>query len=360
MTKPILYIAAPASPGTTVLAALGIPSAEAFLDKIQEVVGDAFVVRGKPALIDGEYDDKHGGRRDDAARVRELNRVMADDRVAGLVAARGGGWMTRILPDLDFSLLDRRKTTFTVFGFSEITPMVNLVGLRRKGLGCYYMTPGFPVSGMSRWGRLNIDKIAPGKRLTGKRAYDFAERWAKGKRDEQFAQYFRDVTAILTGKAPQRALTGKLVAGRLPKTSTATFIGGCMSLVTPLTVAAYQKVISPRGKWIVLEDLEEYPYRIDRQIAHLKLAGWFEQCAGVMIGDFHMGDDDQQAETLEILKFHLPKGRKLPIITTSEVGHTWPQAVLPIGKPARLRTDERARGRSDIAIDVDWSGYRAD
>jgi muramoyltetrapeptide carboxypeptidase len=358
MSRPILHIAAPASPAAALLTALGLANGRALLDKVRAVVGEDFVVRGKPALLDAAFDEARGGRRDDTARVRELNAVMADDRVAGLVAARGGGWMTRILPDLDFAALDRRKRPLAVFGFSELTPFINLVAARRMGRGYYYMTPGFPVAGLSRWGRLNINRIAPGKQLTGKRAETFAQRWAEGQRDEQFTAYFRDVSAILAGKPPRRTLTGKLVQGRLPRTARATFFGGCMSLVTAMTAGEFAKRVEPRGKWIVLEDLAEHPHRIDRQIAHIKLAGWFERCAGVLVGDFHLDDHDQQQEVLEILRYHLPKRGTVPIITTREVGHTWPQAVLPLGKPLTLRRKDAARGPAKVEVQPDWAKLR--
>ena len=109
-------------------------------------------------------------------------------------------------------------------------------------------------------------------------------------------------------------------------------------------------LFSPDGKWIVLEDLGEAPHRIDRQFAHLKLAGWFEKCAGVLVGDFHMGGRDQAAETLAILDYHLPTQRSMPVVQTNLVGHTWPQAMLPVGRALTMRC-QPGRGRhKDVTI----------
>ena len=133
--------------------------------------------------------------------------------------------------------------------------------------------------------------------------------------------------------------------GRLPARTGATFVGGCLSLVTPLTTSRYTKRIDPRNRWIVLEDLDEQPHRIDRQLAHIKLAGWFDRCAGVLIGDFHLGDKDQTKTVLNMLPYHLPARRNVPIIVTKRVGHVWPLAPLPIRRQVTLETGKTGRVR---------------
>jgi len=358
MGKPIIHLCAPASPATAVFEAVGVKDARGLIARVQAAVGDGFRVTGKPALLDCFFDERRGGRRDDAARVRELHAMFVRDDVAALVAARGGGWMTRILPEVDFSLMDRRRKPLAVFGFSELTPLVNLVGRHARGRGYYFMTPGFPKPGAERYARLNATRLSGGRKLRGRALDAFAGDWAAKRFDTEFDAYFRDVRRILAGQPPERSVTGVLEWGRLPARSRATFVGGCLSLMTPLTAALFCKLCDPKGKWLVLEDLEEYPYRIDRQFAHLKLAGWFERCAGVLIGDFHMGDADQRAETLEILRFHLPKRRGVPVVTTRDVGHTWPQAVLPVGRGVTLHCRRTMRGKARVTIEPPWRAWR--
>ncbi|HRX87580.1 MAG TPA: LD-carboxypeptidase [Phycisphaerae bacterium] len=358
MTKPIIHVCAPASPASSVLETVGVADARELIARVQDAVGRDFRVTGKAALLDPPFDEHRGGRRDDAARVRELHAAFANDDVVALVAARGGGWMARILPDLDFSILDRRRRPLAVFGFSELTPLVNLVGRRRMGRGYYFMTPGFPKSGAERHARLNARKLLPSRPPKGKALESFAKRWAAARFAHDFADYFRDVTAILRGAPPQRAVSGRLVRGGLAAEAKVTLVGGCLSLVTPLTAGPYARLADPKGKWLVLEDLEEYPYRIDRQFAHLKLAGWFERCSGVLLGDFHMGDEDQRADTLAILDFHLRRTRDIPVVTTADVGHIWPQAVLPVGKRMTVRCETRKRGPSRVTFAPPWAKWR--
>lgn len=42
-----------------------------------------------------------------------------------------------------------------------------------------------------------------------------------------------------------------------------------------------------KGKILFIEDIEEEPYSIDRMMTQLKLAGKFEDAAGIMLCDFH-------------------------------------------------------------------------
>jgi muramoyltetrapeptide carboxypeptidase len=151
-------------------------------------------------------------------------------------------------------------------------------------------------------------------------------------------------------------LRGTVIAGRLPVVPRATFLGGCLSLATGMLSAGFRPRLDPRGKWIVLEDISEAIHRIDRQFAHFKIAGWFDACAGVLIGDFHDDVSDQFAAVRELLAFHVP--RNLPVIHAPEVGHGWPQAMLPIGKPVTLRAAQSTRGAQKVELAAPWEQWR--
>jgi muramoyltetrapeptide carboxypeptidase len=87
---------------------------------------------------------------------------------------------------------------------------------------------------------------------------------------------------------------------------------------------------------LALEDIKETPYRIDRFLAALKIAGWFDRCAGVLVGDFCSGQTDTQPAVLELLRYHLPDPLHTPVVTTRSFGHIWPLAPVPINRPLRL------------------------
>ena len=69
--------------------------------------------------------------------------------------------------------------------------------------------------------------------------------------------------------------------------------------------------LKPEGRWLFIEDWKEEPYRIDRYLAALQFAGWFEKIAGVIVGDFHTKEGDTQGAVVELLKLYSPAGRTL-------------------------------------------------
>jgi muramoyltetrapeptide carboxypeptidase len=350
---PIIHIAATANPAGTVMDALGVRSAREVLDRIQETVGEGYRVRGTLPLLEAEVDDHRAGRRDDRARLRELHTVFSDDEVAAVIGVRGGGWLVRLLPDLDIAVLDRRRRPVAMIGFSELTPLINWVGRHRFGRGYYYMTPAFANTGLHEYAVKNAKRLA-GRKLSPSKTERFANDYADEHFPSAWRQYWRDVKAMLDGRAPRRTLVAKHVSGRLPRSKRAVFVGGCLSLVTAMAVEGNRPRIDPAGKWLIVEDLAETPQRIDRQLAHLKIAGWFDRCAGVLVGDFHMDGEDQVKHVLEILGFHLPPQRHVPVLVSREVGHGWPQAVLPLGKALALQVSQSRSGGSRVQITPHW------
>ncbi|MCH7873433.1 MAG: hypothetical protein IID33_17180, partial [Planctomycetes bacterium] len=131
------------------------------------------------------------------------------------------------------------------------------------------------------------------------------------------------------------AIRGKLVAGAV-ESGPIRIVGGCLSVFTAMLTGKLGRGVTPKGRWLAMEDINEPPYRIDRYLASLKIAGWFDQIAGILIGDFHTKNDNQQQAVLELLKFHLPRPRKLPIVVTNCFGHTWPIVAVPINRTLRM------------------------
>ena len=95
------------------------------------------------------------------------------------------------------------------------------------------------------------------------------------------------------------------------------------------------------GKWLIIEDVKETPYRVDRFLAALKVAGWFERVAGVLVGDFRMTHTDTQPAVLELLPYHLPPGRNIPVVATHSFGHLWPNLPVLLNRPVQLTLRRR-------------------
>lgn len=255
-----------------------------------------------------------GGRTDDALRIKDLQRAIRDKRTLALVAASGGAYFTRLLPHLDFSLLAKRSAPFWVLGFSEMSTLVNVVATYRCGRGLYWLCPNW----------------------VGKRIHPAeAARAALG-------EFWRALPDVLAGRIPDTVqhlhfgpIVGQLIQGRATS-GRVRVIGGCLSVLANAVSGPLGRRARPVGKWLALEDIKESPYRIDRHLASLKCAGWFDRVAGILVGDFHMMHNDTQEALLELLPYHLPPRRRVPIVVSRSFGHVWPLAPLLLNRPLRL------------------------
>lgn len=358
MTRPRIHLIAPAGSCRPFLDAIADGSADRLISLVQQAVGDAYEVTANKKLLMAEEEEDHGGRSDDAERVADIQSALADDRVACLLSLRGGAWLTRILPDIDFTVLDRRTTRVAVVGFSEMTTLINIVAAHENGVGVYDMSPAFLVYGLKRFAMLralanacagspveNVREALPQLRYEGQSP----EEWMRLRLTAELCSFLCDVVAMFEGRGSQRRLRAELVRGELTDREPAVFIGGNLCLFTTFLGTPFEAYSSPDERWLVLEDINDKPERIDRFLARLKLAGYFERCAGVLLGDFHNGDRTHTQAVIELMPYHLPPTRNVPVLVSQDVGHVWPVSPLPLSFPVELRR------QPDRSWTIEWS-----
>jgi|CXWL01.1.fsa_nt_gi muramoyltetrapeptide carboxypeptidase len=321
----IIHLIAPAGNLKSFYEHLDVQNARQMIDMFQQWTGNDFTLSGDPAILDAEEDEARSGRSDDEARARDITAALADDKVAAIIAVRGGAWFTRILPRIDFSVLDRRSSRVSVFGFSELTPLVNIIASHPMGRGFHDMGPAFLVYGLKRHAA-QVLKFSDTTDPT-------PQQWMQQNLLEQIAAYLRDVVQVLKG-APTPPISARLVRGQLQDGATATFVGGNLTVLSTMIGSQFAQAVSPDNRWIVLEDFNDKPERLDRFLAHLTLAGYWDRCSGLLLGDFHRGDTDLLPAILTMLDYHLPN-QTMPVLTTRQVGHIWPMTPLPINHPGR-------------------------
>jgi muramoyltetrapeptide carboxypeptidase len=134
----------------------------------------------------------------------------------------------------------------------------------------------------------------------------------------------------LLGPATTLRLTGThhLVAGR----AAGPLVGGNLSLLASALATPW--AVPATGGIVLLEDVGETSYRVDRLLTQLLQAGWFDGAVGVVLGSWDgCGDDveDTVAERLE------PLG--IPIVAGFAIGHGRPQLTVPLGARATLDAD---------------------
>lgn len=239
----------------------------------------------------------------DAQRAADLNRAMADPDLDAIVFARGGYGCARIVERLDFSPLRRKPKLF--LGYSDLTAFYSALD-RATGI------PGF-------YGPMVLNFNGPGKEFREKSLWDVLERrpgW------DRFPLARRSI--VRSGSAQ-----GKLV-------------GGCLSVLVSLVGTPYD--VDTRGKLLFWEEVDEIPYRIDRMLNHLRMAGKFEKLRGMIVGRLHRCEPARGVPALtlrEMLRDHL-RGTSFPVVIDFPAGHAPGKVTLPLGLPARLSTREGA------------------
>lgn len=313
-----IHLISHARPATRDMARFGFGGVVEYLAFIRAHLSRDYRITCHKKLLTAVEDESRGGRRDDAARVRDLQAAIDDPGTLAIVALNGGTYFSRILPDLDFSALARRHSALWVLGFSEMTNLVNIVASYRGGRGVYWLCPNFLA-----WVVRPIEEAR-----------------------EAFGRFWRDLPGFLNthrAACSEVPIEGRVAVGR-PTDGPARLVGGCISVLCANVAGPLARRVRVDGRWLLIEDIDEAVYRVDRLLATLKLAGWFERIAGVLVGDFHMKHSrtgSQIDDIVALLKMHLPRKRQLPVLVTERVGHTWPMAAAEINRPYRLEV----RGR---------------
>lgn len=248
--------------------------------------------RYRPSFDDGLFSATRYLAGDDARRGAELQRALDDDSVRAVFAARGGYGVMRLLPGLRF---DGRRPKPLV-GFSDLTALH--AAAQRAG-----------------WRSLH----APVLTQLGRQAADVQERL--------FALLESPQVPSLHGTAPwvEGVAQGPLV-------------GGNLSVLTRLLGTPWMPKLE--GAVLLLEDVGEKPYRLDRMWTHLKLSGLLDQVAGIALGEFTGCDEATagygSAEVLRELATALGK----PCAAGFPIGHGAVNQPVPLG--ARVRLDATA------------------
>ncbi len=328
MTRGVIHLIAPAGSCGKFFSLLNAPTAKEFLALVQDHVGPDFSVTGNEPIMAAEENEETGGRNDDMARARDIQAALGDSNVVAIVTVRGGAWFSRILRHIDFNVLNSRTSPIAVFGFSELTTLVNIVAAHANGRGAYDMGPAFLPFGMRRYAMARANpKGDPA--ITPKK-------WAADRLPEAFRAFWTDVVSMIRGQGSSRGITATLIRGDVPDGTEAVFAGGNLVVLCSLVGTPFESAIRPNRRWLVLEEINEKPERIDRYLANLTLAGFWHECEGVLLGDFHMEGRDLGPTVESLLSYHLPDGHRIPIMRTRQIGHIWPMSPLPLHFPVRL------------------------
>ncbi|MDT7604721.1 MAG: muramoyltetrapeptide carboxypeptidase [Acidobacteriota bacterium] len=246
-------------------------------------------------------------------RLDDLHAMFRDPGVSAVFCIRGGYGSMQLLDRIDYDLIRRNPKVF--LGYSDITAL-HLAINRHAGLVTFHGP--IVLSSFTDYTQQNFRRALFDARPAGK----------------------------LTNPAESNALRPEHPLRTIHSgTATGQLVGGNLSLVTALMGTPYE--IETRGRILFLEDVGEEPYRIDRMLTQLRLAGKLDQAAGIVFGECsecapadYKPSFAWDATLGEVLDNILGSAR-VPVFTGLTIGHTADQLTLPLGVNATLNADEK-------------------
>ena len=231
-------------------------------------------------------------------RARLLQDFFARADISAILCARGGFGSVQLLPLLNAEAIRLYPKIFV--GYSDVSIILNWL-VQECGMVAFH-------------GPMVAMEVARG--LAG--------------RSEEF------FWSTLTGKKLEwRLELGETIR---PGVAEAEMVGGCLSTIITTLGTPYE--IQTAGKILILEDIGEKPYRIERMLTQLKMARKLEGIAGLVFGSFTRCDGEGERGLKEII-LDLFQDVAYPVVTGLAAGHGEENLLLPFG--VKMALDGRAR-----------------
>lgn len=271
-----------------------------------DIVVESLAALGLKARLGAHLLDRHGYLAGtDEARASDVMAMFADPEVQAVHALRGGWGCARLLPHLDFDVIGRHPKI--LLGYSDLTALLLPVHAK-TGLVTFH-----GMNGSSEWNRFNVDwfrrVLMEGEAVTMRNPIDAGE-----------------LLAPVENRI--RTITPGVARGRL--------LGGNLTVLSSLVGTGLLPDF--RGAILFLEDVQEAPYRIDRMLTQLALAGILRQVRAVIWGRCTRCSPGEGFGSLtigDILRHHVePLG--VPAWEGAQIGHIPRQFIMPIGVEAEV------------------------
>lgn len=241
----------------------------------------------------------------DNERLSDLQHALNDTSVKAIICARGGYGTARILDQLDFSTF--LKSPKWICGFSDITAL----HLKLQSLNIQSIHSAMPVQFSKKE---SIDSV------------------------ESLHNMLFGIPSTLAAGGSVSNRTGA-AEGKL--------VGGNLSLVVDSLGTSTE--IQTDSKILVIEEIDEYSYRLDRMLVQLKRAGKLKNLAGLVVG--HMTDIKESElpfnETAEQIIRNHTNEFNYPIGFNFSTGHEHPNLSWIEGVTAKFLV---SKGKSTLSF----------
>jgi muramoyltetrapeptide carboxypeptidase len=236
----------------------------------------------------------------DPERAEELMQAFEDPSVQAIISLRGGYGCARLIPLLKDNRLRPYPKIF--IGFSDLTTLH------------LYFHSHFG------WATIHGPMVASP-----------ALHYITPQQEQNFL-------SLITDPNYRPALSFPQLETWFPGKAEGTLIGGCLSLITASIGTAYE--IKTEGKILFLEDQGEAPYRLDRMLTHLRLAGKLHSLAGILLGDFPDCEPTQGNYTSSEILREILADLKIPTIANFPSGHGSENWAIPLGVKVFMDADK--------------------
>ena len=247
----------------------------------------------------------------DEERASDLNDMFADKQVKAIIAVRGGYGTLRLLERIDYQVV--RRNPKILVGYSDLTALELALFMKTK-----LLTFSGPMLAVEM-----LDKMDP-----------FTE--------EFFWRLLTSPHPVGHVPNPDKKPLKTLLSPSKKARVTGRLLGGNLSMVSSITGTMFQPDF--RRHILFFEEVGEEPYRIDRMLAQLRLAGILQSIKALLIGsliDCVPTDRAKPSLSVDEVLDELTWDLKIPILSRLAYGHVRRKLTMPIGLTARV--DSRSR-----------------
>ncbi len=252
----------------------------------------------------------------DEERLEDLHYMFNKKDVKAIICARGGYGTPRLLDKIDYSLIKKNPKIFV--GYSDITAL-QMAFLKKCGL----VTFAGPMVAVDFW-KEEVSKFT----------------------EEQFWRMITSDKPFGKLANPDNERFFVLNKGN----AEGKIIGGNLALITALMGTDY--LPSFENNILMLEDIGEPPYRVDRMLNQIKLAKGLEQASAIVLGRFVDCYDSDGAKSLtlnEVIADYFSKINK-PVIYNFKHGHISDNITVPFGLNCSLNTEKNILEITESAV----------
>lgn len=273
------------------------------------------VLRGwdlEPVLAPHVLDDHPFGylAGSDQARADDLLDAWCDSTTAAVLCARGGYGVQRMVDLLDWDEI-RAAPPKAFIGYSDITALHEAFATR-LGLATIHG----PMAATETFLR-----DAP----------------------------TRDgLRRVLFDPEGARELVSSTARTLVPGSARGVTLGGCVSLLASDLGTPYARP-SAAGGILLIEDIGEEPYRLDRILTQLLRAGWLDGVAAIVLGSW---TDCGPYDAVRALFLDRLGPLGVPVVEEFGFGHSASTLTMPLGVPAVLEAPPSADGRPTLTLEV--------